>query len=106
MLTHANRVAVATVCVAVLSACSGGGPSDAQMKEAFLLGLTATTGPGATFESFESHGCKGEDKVYRCKLTGVLAYTFVFGEMKEEKTQPLVGTYAFMQTEQGWRLVR
>lgn len=106
MRIELNRVLLLALCMAVLPACSGGGPTDDEMKAAFLLFLQPTVGQGATFQSFENRGCKPEGEVYRCKLSGVLAYTFKFGDVEQEKTQPLVGSYNFIQTEQGWRLVR
>lgn len=106
MRTKPIRVLAASVCFAVLSGCSGGAPSEDEMKAALLLAVSPATDSDAAFESFEAQGCTGKDATYTCKLKGILAYTFRMGDMEQEKRQALAGNYIFMRTENGWRLVR
>ena len=105
MRTNRLIAAHAIVVAAALAGCSGAS-TEAEQKEALLLAVSPTTAPNAAFESFEAKGCTQKDAVYNCQLKGVLAYTFTFGDMSDEKRQSLAGNYVFMKTDNGWRLVR
>lgn len=99
------RLFLIAVFVAALSGCSAK-PSDEDMKAALLRVMTPVTGPSTTIDSFEARNCEGFDNgVYRCDVKAVMRYTFELGGRSQEKTQPFVGLYDFIERPDGWKLV-
>ena len=106
MRIDALRLFVIGLVVVGLSGCSAK-PSDAEMQEALLLVMRPVTGESTMVQSFEARDCKAYDNgVYRCNVKAVMRYTFELGGRGQEKTQPFVGLYDFIKTDDGgWKLV-
>ena len=101
----APRFIVVALLAALLSGCSNA-PSDAQMQEALLNVMRPVTGASTTIQSFEARDCEGFDNgVYRCNVKAKMHYTVKFGGRSQDKTQPFVGMYDFIEKPDGWKLV-
>lgn len=105
MHINAPRSIAFVILAAFLSGCSNA-PSDAEMQEALLGVMRPVTGASTTVLSFEARDCEGFDNgVYRCKVKATMHYTVEFGDRSQDKTQPFVGTYDFIEKPDGWKLV-
>lgn len=99
------RLLTIAVLSAVLTGCAGG-PSEAEMRDAMLVAFGPMVGKDAEMATFEAGDCTTVENAYRCKVRGTLAYTLDLGGRTQDKTQPFHGTYNFIETEDGWRMLR
>lgn len=99
------RITIAAALVAVLSGCSSA-PTEAEMKEALLPAFFGLVGKDATFSQFEASDCTERNDIHSCRVKATLAYTFRLGEREQEREQAVVGTYNFVETEDGWKWMR
>lgn len=86
----------------LLAGCSSG-PSQDEMKEALLPAFFGLVGKDAVFSQFEASNCTERNDVHTCRVKATLAYTSRFGGREEEREQDVVGTYNFVETDDGWK---